>query len=266
MFRFKVFRGVILRKNHKFGLPWMETHSSQKTDSSLTPSDTNTPKTECSHSSNTSQPNTKTSSTFEMLERTWKFGDNQLFRAEKLYTAKNYQTFIEAFRKNFPNHLFFDPTRSKELITAPYDQSSKSSSQKTALFGCRTSQNPTTSKKPHSNSSTSSPTNQALTSPTSASTAQSPSTCTHQNQTSTSSFTAHENFRQVEDAIQNSSTKTNSPTLQATVSKRHANFKGDTKEKSSCTTQPKNPAKSPPNTATTPTCPLNQSLHRDHYR
>lgn len=63
----------------------------------------------------------KTIFNVEMLERTWKFGDNQLFRAEKLYTAKNYQTFIEAFRKNFPNHLFFDPTRSKELITAPYD-------------------------------------------------------------------------------------------------------------------------------------------------
>jgi len=32
----------------------------------------------------------------EMLTRTWKFGSseltNQLFRAEKLYTAKNYQT------------------------------------------------------------------------------------------------------------------------------------------------------------------------------
>ena len=57
----------------------------------------------------------------EMLERTWRFGDTQLFRAEKLYTAKNYQTFIEAFRKNFPNYLFFDPTREKELITAPLD-------------------------------------------------------------------------------------------------------------------------------------------------
>ena len=45
-----------------------------------------------------------------------------LFRAEKLYTAKNYQTFIEAFRKTFPNYLYFDPTRDKELITAPLDQ------------------------------------------------------------------------------------------------------------------------------------------------
>jgi predicted nucleotidyltransferase len=58
----------------------------------------------------------------QMLERTWTFGDNQLFRAEKLYTAKNYQTFIEAFRKNFPNYLYFCPYRNKELITAPLDR------------------------------------------------------------------------------------------------------------------------------------------------
>jgi predicted nucleotidyltransferase len=61
----------------------------------------------------------------EMLTRTWKFGTseltNQLFRAEKLYTAKNYQTFIEAFRKTFPNYLYYDQTRGKELITAPLD-------------------------------------------------------------------------------------------------------------------------------------------------
>ncbi|MGA3291019.1 MAG: nucleotidyltransferase domain-containing protein [Candidatus Bathyarchaeia archaeon] len=57
----------------------------------------------------------------EMLERTWKFGDNQLFRAEKLYTAKNYQTFIETFRKNFPDYLYYCPFRNKELITAPFE-------------------------------------------------------------------------------------------------------------------------------------------------
>jgi len=57
----------------------------------------------------------------EMLERTWKFGGNQLFRAEKLYTAKNYQAFIEAFRENFPDYLYFCPYRNKELITAPYE-------------------------------------------------------------------------------------------------------------------------------------------------
>lgn len=62
----------------------------------------------------------------EMLTRTWKFGTkpltSQLFRAEKLYTAKNYQTFIEAFRKNFPNYIYYDQTRSKELITAPLEK------------------------------------------------------------------------------------------------------------------------------------------------
>ena len=58
----------------------------------------------------------------EMLVRTWKFGENQLFRAEKLYTAKNYQTFIEAFRTNFPDYLYYDSFRNKELITAPLDR------------------------------------------------------------------------------------------------------------------------------------------------
>jgi predicted nucleotidyltransferase len=54
-----------------------------------------------------------------MLKRTWKYGETQLFRAEKLYTAQNYKTFIEAFRKNFPNYLYYCPLRNKELITAP---------------------------------------------------------------------------------------------------------------------------------------------------
>ena len=45
----------------------------------------------------------------------------ELFRAEKLYTAKNYQTFINVFRKHFPNYLYYDETRGKELITAPLD-------------------------------------------------------------------------------------------------------------------------------------------------
>jgi uncharacterized protein len=62
----------------------------------------------------------------EMLTRTWRFGINpltsQLFRAEKLYTAKNYQTFIEVFRKTFPEYLFYDETRGKELITAPLEK------------------------------------------------------------------------------------------------------------------------------------------------
>jgi predicted nucleotidyltransferase len=55
----------------------------------------------------------------DMLTRTWKYGCTQLFRAEKLYTARNYQTFVETFRQNFPDYIYFCPFRSKELITSP---------------------------------------------------------------------------------------------------------------------------------------------------
>ncbi len=54
-----------------------------------------------------------------LLERTWKYGDTELFRAEKLYTAKNYQTFLEVFRKNFPDYVYFCPYRRKEVISTP---------------------------------------------------------------------------------------------------------------------------------------------------
>ena len=61
----------------------------------------------------------KTLFNVQMLERTWKYGDTKLFRAEKLYTAENYKTFIETFRKNFPDYLYYCYLRNKELITAP---------------------------------------------------------------------------------------------------------------------------------------------------
>ena len=54
-----------------------------------------------------------------MLERTWKFGGNELFRAEKLYTAQNYQTFVSVFRRKFPDYVYYCPFRKKELISAP---------------------------------------------------------------------------------------------------------------------------------------------------
>ena len=54
-----------------------------------------------------------------MLERTWKYGGKQLFRAEKLYTAKNYKSFISTFRNNFSNYVYYCYLRNKELITAP---------------------------------------------------------------------------------------------------------------------------------------------------
>jgi hypothetical protein len=43
----------------------------------------------------------------------------KLFRAEKLYTAENYQVFLETFRKNFPKYVYFCPFRGKDVISAP---------------------------------------------------------------------------------------------------------------------------------------------------
>ncbi len=55
----------------------------------------------------------------QMLKRTWNYGCTKLFRAEKLYTAQNYKTFIEVFRQNFPDYLYYCYLRNKELISAP---------------------------------------------------------------------------------------------------------------------------------------------------
>ena len=54
-----------------------------------------------------------------MLKRIWSYKTNKLFRAEKLYTSKNYKTFIEVFRGNFPDYIYYCPLRKKELITTP---------------------------------------------------------------------------------------------------------------------------------------------------
>jgi predicted nucleotidyltransferase len=48
-----------------------------------------------------------------------------LFRAEKLYTAQNYRIFLETFRNNFPNYVFFCPYRRKEVISAPLNSIKK---------------------------------------------------------------------------------------------------------------------------------------------
>jgi predicted nucleotidyltransferase len=55
----------------------------------------------------------------DMLGRTWKYGETRLFRAEKLYTAQNYKSFIATFKKNFPDYVYYCRLRNKELITAP---------------------------------------------------------------------------------------------------------------------------------------------------
>lgn len=55
----------------------------------------------------------------EYLENTWNYGRQKLFRAEKLYTAQNYQTFLETFREKFSDYVYYCPFRRKEVISAP---------------------------------------------------------------------------------------------------------------------------------------------------
>lgn len=57
-----------------------------------------------------------------LLERTWHYGRTELFRAEKLYTAKNYQTFLEVFRTRFPDYIYYCPYRGKDVISAPLEK------------------------------------------------------------------------------------------------------------------------------------------------
>jgi len=53
------------------------------------------------------------------LKSTWKYQTKKLFRAERLYTASNYQTFLETFKSNFSDYVYYCPFRKKEVITAP---------------------------------------------------------------------------------------------------------------------------------------------------
>ncbi|MCS7115196.1 MAG: hypothetical protein RMJ15_10165 [Nitrososphaerota archaeon] len=54
-----------------------------------------------------------------LLSRTWRYGETELFRAEKLYTAKNYQAFLGVFRRKFPDYVYYCPFRRKEVISVP---------------------------------------------------------------------------------------------------------------------------------------------------
>ena len=56
----------------------------------------------------------------EYLEQTWNLAGNKLIRAENLYTAKNYQTFLDTLRKSYPNYVYYCPFRKKEVISAPF--------------------------------------------------------------------------------------------------------------------------------------------------
>lgn len=51
------------------------------------------------------------------LAKTWKYEGNELFRAEKLYTAQNYQIFLQTLKSNFPDYVYFYPFRGKNIIS-----------------------------------------------------------------------------------------------------------------------------------------------------
>jgi predicted nucleotidyltransferase len=55
----------------------------------------------------------------DFLERTWTYEKTELFRAEKLYTAENYQAFLRTFRSTFLDFVYFCPFRKKEVIAPP---------------------------------------------------------------------------------------------------------------------------------------------------
>jgi predicted nucleotidyltransferase len=53
------------------------------------------------------------------LKQKWKLGDLKLSRPQKLYTAQNYQKFLETFRNKFPHYLYCCPFRGKEVLSVP---------------------------------------------------------------------------------------------------------------------------------------------------
>lgn len=53
------------------------------------------------------------------LKHTWNYGRKKVLRAERLYTAQNYQSLIETFRNNFPRYIYSCPLRGKEVVSAP---------------------------------------------------------------------------------------------------------------------------------------------------
>jgi len=59
------------------------------------------------------------------LKQKWKLGDLELSRPEKLYTAQNYQKFLETFRSSFPHYLYCCPFRGKEVLSVPLNQIKK---------------------------------------------------------------------------------------------------------------------------------------------
>lgn len=57
-----------------------------------------------------------------LLGRTWRVGEDELLRAERLYTAENYKAFLTTFKENFPDYIYYCPFRMKEVISVPLDR------------------------------------------------------------------------------------------------------------------------------------------------
>jgi predicted nucleotidyltransferase len=57
----------------------------------------------------------------DFIPNSWNYNGQEVFRAERLYTAQNYQSFLKILGLNFPSYLYFCAYRRKEVITAPLD-------------------------------------------------------------------------------------------------------------------------------------------------
>jgi predicted nucleotidyltransferase len=53
------------------------------------------------------------------LENIWTYGHREVFRAEKLYTPQNYRSFLDSFKANFPEYVYYCPFRGKEILSSP---------------------------------------------------------------------------------------------------------------------------------------------------
>jgi predicted nucleotidyltransferase len=56
------------------------------------------------------------------LKKLWKKRKQQYVRAEKLYTAANYNAFLEVFKRSFRDYVFHSPFSHKDVICVPLKQ------------------------------------------------------------------------------------------------------------------------------------------------
>lgn len=53
------------------------------------------------------------------LENTWTYEHREVFRAEKLYTPQNYRSFLDSFKTNFPEYVYYSVFKGKEILSSP---------------------------------------------------------------------------------------------------------------------------------------------------